>query len=332
MSPGGPRKHASRLLSRAAAVKAAQRFEAEFGYGLHGRKGRARWVPFIAAQTNQGGHAYRMGVKLASGRNIQVGLEMGRGGTGKEVPAGMASERGPRAWAFLRRNPGFLEAWRAAFEHPVFEAAPFPVRVRSLGDRHALKWGLLAWEDPHRTDGPASPFWAEAPMLEAEWGVEAPPLVPLLARADARLSGLRLADGTLILKIENRSAAAQVRMRPGRVQAGPGLDSGVGMGLVLRLGFGSGQTPAIEWLKALECLARGPGPDAPHRGDRELLTVLDGRLAGTSWREIAVDIYGAKPVAAEWHADSWIRSRVRRRGKKARILMESGYRGLVAGR
>ena len=65
--------------------------------------------------------------------------------------------------------------------------------------------------------------------------------------------------------------------------------------------------------------------------DRELLTVLDGRLAGKSWRETAVDLYGADAVTAEWHADSWMRAHVRRRGKKARMLMESGYRDLAAG-
>ena len=47
------------------------------GYGLDGRKGRALWGPFIAAQTSEGGQVYRMGVNLTSGRNMQVGLEMG---------------------------------------------------------------------------------------------------------------------------------------------------------------------------------------------------------------------------------------------------------------
>ena len=59
--------------------------------------------------------------------------------------------------------------------------------------------------------------------------------------------------------------------------------------------------------------------------------VFDGRLAGKSWRETAVDLYGADAVAAEWHADGWMRARVRRRGEKARMLMESGYRDLAAG-
>ena len=51
-----------------------------------------------------------------------------------------------------------------------------------------------------------------------------------------------------------------------------------------------------------------------------------------SWREIAVQHYGAKLVAEEWSTESSMRSRVRRLGKKARFLMESGYRDLAAGR
>ena len=244
----------------------------------------------------------------------------------------MATDGGPRAWAFLRRNPVYRAAWPAAAAGKVSEAAPFPVRIQSQADREALWWGLLAWEDPRGADGPASPFRAGAPMLEGEWGPEAPPLARLVSNAGARLSAPRLADGTLILKIENRSAAARVRMRPGPAHARTGFDSEVAAGLVFRLGFGDGQTQALERLEELSSPARGPGPDAPHPADRELPTVPDARLAGKSWRETAVDLYGADAVAAEWHADGWMRARVRRRGEKARMLMESGYRRLAAGR
>ncbi len=244
----------------------------------------------------------------------------------------MATDGGPRAWAFLRSNPVYRAAWPAAAAGKVSEAAPFPVRIQSQADREALWWGLLAWEDPRGADGPASPFRAGAPMLEGEWGPEAPPLARLVSNAGARLSAPRLADGTLILKIENRSAAARVRMRPGPAHARTGFDSEVAAGLVFRLGFGDGQTQALERLEELSSPARGPGPDAPHPADRELPTVPDARLAGKSWRETAVDLYGADAVAAEWHADGWMRARVRRRGEKARMLMESGYRRLAAGR
>ena len=85
-------------LSRAAAMEAAQRFDAEFGYGLDGRKGRALWVPFIAAQTSEGGQVYRMGVNLTSGRNIQVGLEMGQRGNARGEAEKAVQLRGEMRW------------------------------------------------------------------------------------------------------------------------------------------------------------------------------------------------------------------------------------------
>ena len=238
----------------------------------------------------------------------------------------MGTDDGPRAWAFLRRNPGYQASWREAFEWPKFEPRPFPVRIQSRADRRALEWGLLAWENPLKIDGPVSPFWAEAPMLEGEWEMGPPPLLGLLVSSGMRIEGLRLADGTLILKLENRTGAAQVRIGP---ETGVGIDTG----LVLRLGLG--QAKAIALIKDIESLTRDIAPDARRRRrstDRELLEVLDGRLAGKSWRETAVDLYGAERVAADWNTESWIRSRVRRRGKKARFLMQGGYRDLVAGR
>ena len=94
------------------------------------------------------------------------------------------------------------------------------------------------------------------------------------------------------------------------------------------------QAQAMGRLRALASVA---GKPAPHPGrdrsgtDRELLTVLDARLAGKSWREAAVDLHGAKRVA-EWDTDGWMRSRVRRLGRRALMLMEGGYRNLVAKR
>ena len=165
-------------------------------------------------------------------------------------------------------------------------------RLPGFGDAGRLGHGWT--QGPGTVGGTGdspSPFGAGAPTLDGELGTEAPPLAPLLANACARLSGLRLADGTLILKIENPLQAAQVRLR-----SGPG-----------RCRRSSGCKHWQAWREA-----------------RELLTVLDARLAGKSWRETAVDLYGAQRVAAEWHRESWMRARVRRRDKKARFLMEGG--------
>ena len=71
------RQDASGLV-RAAGMDAARRFHAQLGYGFEGRRGRALWVPFFATESSAGQQAYRMGVKLTSGANLEAGLELGR--------------------------------------------------------------------------------------------------------------------------------------------------------------------------------------------------------------------------------------------------------------
>ena len=59
---------------------------------------------------------------------------------------------------------------------------------------------------------------------------------------------------------------------------------------------------------------------------------MDGRQAGKSVREIGVELFGRERVAADWHPDGDLRSKTRRRIRKALALMEHGYRDLAAGR
>ena len=65
---------------RGAAMNAAQRFQAELGYGFTGRrKADALWMPFLGAESADGGaQSLRMGVRLTSGPNLEAGLEFGR--------------------------------------------------------------------------------------------------------------------------------------------------------------------------------------------------------------------------------------------------------------
>ena len=83
---------------------------------------------------------------------------------------------------------------------------------------------MEAWENPFARDGPASPFWAGEAMLEAEGSPTAEPLLPFLAGVGARVDGLRLLDGSLIVKIEEDGRAVQIRVtRDGPLLAGGGL-------------------------------------------------------------------------------------------------------------
>ena len=85
-------------LARGAGMDAAQRFQARLGYGLEGRKGRALWVPFFGAETAAGQQAYRMGLKLSSGPNLEAGLEIGRRTVAGGLPENAIKLQGALRW------------------------------------------------------------------------------------------------------------------------------------------------------------------------------------------------------------------------------------------
>jgi hypothetical protein len=60
------------------------------------------------------------------------------------------------------------------------------------------------------------------------------------------------------------------------------------------------------------------------------LIALDGRLAGKTYREIAITIFGEKRVAEEWQGPSqFLKDRTRRLVAKGTELMMGGYRDLL---
>ena len=61
------------------------------------------------------------------------------------------------------------------------------------------------------------------------------------------------------------------------------------------------------------------------------MKALAAREAGRTLREIAILFWGADRVAAEWHPESWMRSRIKRRLRKARGILKR-YREIAAGR
>ena len=75
----------ARGLAPRAAMNAAQRFQAELGYGLRGRhvfagrRGQALWYPYVGAEGVQGGAAaLTLGLKLSAGQSAEAALELGR--------------------------------------------------------------------------------------------------------------------------------------------------------------------------------------------------------------------------------------------------------------
>lgn len=72
-------------------------------------------------------------------------------------------------------------------------------------------------------------------------------------------------------------------------------------------------------------------PDTKSDRLHEVLTALDGWLAGLSSREIALRLYGAQLVNADWAPEGgYLIERVRRTIRRGRTLAAAGYRSLLA--
>lgn len=66
---------------------------------------------------------------------------------------------------------------------------------------------------------------------------------------------------------------------------------------------------------------------------RFVLRALDGSLAGASYREIAIVLFGATRVRSDWSDDTGhLKNRVRRAAQRGRMLMAGRYRCLLANR
>ena len=61
-----------------------------------------------------------------------------------------------------------------------------------------------------------------------------------------------------------------------------------------------------------------------------ILRILDGRLAGASYREIAVVLFGRNRVERDWdQSDNHLKNRIRRAAQRGKFLMEGGYRDFL---
>ena len=133
--------------------------------------------------------------------------------------AARAKGRDPeRAWRQLMEDPDYRADWRTHAGPTVREAPPYVFRRQTEVDLEAARWNLLAWENPHHPRR-AEFFRAGVPMVEAR-AAEAGPQGRhswrrLLRRAGARYSGLRLLDGTLVLKVSRGRETGQIRVIDG---------------------------------------------------------------------------------------------------------------------
>ena len=241
------------------------------------------------------------------------------------------------AWEFLRRNQDYVTDWRCSVpRHLPYVTLSDGTRLLRLRRRFpgAEQWGLYAFADPKLAGREAPVFW----HAEALRGV--------VRLNTAKLKGTnnptprRLAD----FQVDRRAVI--------------GVD---GAPLVLMKGRGNCVPVAIEGLSALTSpfvpvfelrdlddlsgqtellrrLQRFTEPEKanqqpPFTSDERLhhaLIALDESLAGKTYRQIAITIFGEKRVAEEWLGPSqFLKDRTRRLVAKGTELMKGGYRDLL---
>ena len=102
-------------------------------------------------------------------------------------PSAIETGDGVLAWMVLRQVDEYREAWSvhaaSAGVSAAPEPGPFRIRVQTEADLEADRFEMLAWEDPGKAGGPASPFWRQDAMPE---GVLEPGAEPLGGRVGDR--------------------------------------------------------------------------------------------------------------------------------------------------
>ncbi|WP_286828300.1 MULTISPECIES: DUF2285 domain-containing protein [Kordiimonas] len=92
----------------------------------------------------------------------------------------------------------------------------------------------------------------------------------------------------------------------------------------------------LKALKTLTDMATGAGSEPPdlhcwtvsRLRHRDALAALDGRMAGLSYRQIALFLYGKETVARDWNSpDQSLKNRTIRAVRRGYRLMESCYLG-----
>ena len=164
----------------------------------------------------------------------------------------MGVDAGMCAWEIMQRYADYRKDWQASAAAPVFEEAPFPIRVQTDADLLAAPWRLLAWEDPESADT-VSPFWIGAPTVEGAPRPGAPPLAAMAEEPGAGVEGLRLLDGGLVLKIVRGVSVIRILVRDG----GPFPADG---GLEVVHGFGLRMPQTAATLLDFWAVAGEPAP------------------------------------------------------------------------
>ena len=222
------------------------------------------------------------------------------------------------AWEYLRRHPGYRLAWH--------------MQVAEAGA--ARPWGLRTLEDPALDAREALPHWLNA-------RAHAIRVVPDdSAESDGHPFEFWRLPGRKALQHDGKGLVLASRW-PGsctRMVLAPELQDGMPHAFAMR----ACREPRVRYrdmaadLDRLAAASRceplaiaRPRPRTEALQALHTLQALDAAQSGASLREIAEGLYGAAEVAADWHADSALRARVRRLVQRGRTLVNGGYRELA---
>lgn len=239
------------------------------------------------------------------------------------------------AWDFLRRNGLYRQDWK---QHGAGETASkcnregFTLYRSGHPATAAQAWGLQLFIDPETPATTAPLFWQ-------------PKLMSAVAYCVARPADDDTEEALSLLSFGARPQVLQSGLCEHLVVSGQGRTANliVQSGSILRGRFAltfchDGFATAARHAATVRCLSqlmrgRAPrqatGPPFDHKY-RDYLIALDGHLAGRSYRDIALVLYGESAVGMHWTDDTrWMKSRVRRAVERGIALMNGGYRQLL---
>lgn len=222
------------------------------------------------------------------------------------------------AWEYLRRNPDYRRDWLRHRRQP--EAAH--------------RWGMRLLEDPDLDARDAHPAWFPDQDGVLQLYPDADPPLDADAFEFWHIPGHKhlIHDGKRLV-LTARWPGCCVRLA-----LAPGLADGMAYLYAVRacaVPCTSYRRITAELDKLAMVAETVPAAAARSRPtpaallELHTLQTLDAALAGASLREIAEGLFGPEVVAAGWHADSGLRSRVRRLVRRGRSLMRGGYRHLA---
>jgi len=249
-----------------------------------------------------------------------------------------AYDGGDLAWEFLRRNEDYVADWRRSVPRRLplitLRDGTKLLRLRRRFPR-AEQWGLYAFADPALRGRDAPVFW-HATALKRVVRLNAGKPNGRDDAAPRRLADFQGdrraiigADGLPLVLIKGRGTHVPVAIQGLSV-----LTSAFKPIFELHdLDEVSAQTELLKRLQRFTEASPKAIQKPPFATDEKLhqaLIALDESLAGKSYRQIAITIFGEQRVAEEWYGPSqYLKDRIRRLVARGTELMKGGYRDLL---